>query len=153
MGVVYLAGAISEVDPTYATEWRTVAERYLSGAGFEVLNPCAGKDLYAPGVNEDMFTPAQIVEADLEMIWQSDIILAEVGRRDIPYHGTSMEIAYAYQWKKTIIVWGGSRSYWIRYHATAQFKGLPQAIVYIIREGLNASRSQKGCLGSLCQKC
>ena len=128
--VIYLAGAIDKVPPEFALTWRRQATEALQDK-YKILDPTADKDLYLPGINTDYFTPEQIVTADLDMIMSSDIILAEISRKDIPYHGTSMELAYAYNWKKTIYVWGGCRSYWVRYHATQIFDGLADAIEHL----------------------
>ena len=128
--VIYLAGAIDKVPPEFALEWRRQATEALQDK-YKILDPTADKDLYLPGVNTDYFTPEQIVTADLNMIQQADIILAEISRTDLPYHGTSMELAYAHQWGKTVYVWGGCQSYWIRYHATQIFDGLADAIDHL----------------------
>jgi nucleoside 2-deoxyribosyltransferase len=128
---IYLAGAIDKVPPEFATTWRQAATKTLEYK-YNILDPTAGKDLFAPGVNTEIYTPQQIVESDLAAIMRSDIILAEVSRTDIPYHGTSMEIAYAYNQGKTIYVWGNCRSYWIRYHATQIFDELADALEHLL---------------------
>lgn len=128
---IYLAGAIDNVPPEFATTWRRKATKALEHK-YNIIDPTVGKDLFAPGVSTDVYTPAQIVESDLAAIKRADIILAEVSRTDIPYHGTSIEVAYAYRWGKTIYVWGGCRSYWIRYHATEIFEFVVDAIRYLL---------------------
>ena len=128
MQAIYLAGAISEVSPEYAVGWRRAAGSYLERAGFKVFDPTSGKDLTLPGINMDYYTPEGIVEADLDAIWQSDIILAEIALKGVAYHGTSMELAYAYNWNKLVFVWGGATSYWVRYHATEIFDELTEAL-------------------------
>ena len=128
--VVYLAGAIDKVPPEFALEWRRQATEALQDK-YKILDPTADKDLFLPGVNTDYFTPEHIVQSDLAMIQQADIILAEISRKDIPYHGTSIELAYAHGWQKLIYVWGGCQSYWIRYHATQIFDGLADAVEHL----------------------
>jgi nucleoside 2-deoxyribosyltransferase len=128
---IYLAGAIDKVPPEFATTWRLHATKALEHK-YNILDPTAGKDLYAPGVNTDVYTPAQIVESDLSAIMRSNIILAEVSRTDIPYHGTSMEIMFSYINGKKVYVWGGCKSYWIRYHTTKIFKFVGDAIRYLL---------------------
>ena len=129
---VYLAGAMHHVPPEFATTWRIAAREVLLKAGFKVLDPTGGKDLLDPKVHTTRYTPEQIVENDLKMIKKADIVLAEVSRTDIPYHGTSMEIAYAHRWGKVIYVWGGSKSYWIRYHATQIFERFEDALQHML---------------------
>jgi len=125
---VYLAGAIDHVSPAFAIRWRKDAAKRLDAAGYSVLDPTDGKDLDDPNVNISTFTPAEIVESDKAMIDKSDILLVEISRKDIPYIGTSMEILYAWERGKKIIVWGGPRSYWIRYHANHVFLTLHEAL-------------------------
>ena len=132
---IYLAGAIHHVPPEFATTWRRAVTQALSDR-FNILDPTADKDLYDPDINTKVFTPEQIVTADLDMIFRADTILAEMSRTDIPYHGTSMELAYAYNWKKQIIVWGGCQSYWVRYHATKIFDQMEDALTYILYKDL-----------------
>lgn len=128
---VYLAGAIHHVSPTFATGWRREATERLSKLGFEVFDPTVDKNFDHPGVNTTLYTPKQIVETDKTMIDMVDILLVEMSRSDVPYIGTSMEILYAWERGKEIIVWGGSESYWVRYHASRIFKALPEALDYI----------------------
>lgn len=128
---IYLAGAIHHVPPEFAVTWRQAATQALQDH-YRVLDPTADKDLYQPDVNTTVYTPEQIVKADLKMIDMSDIILAEVSRRDIPYHGTSIEIATASNWGKQVYVWGGCQSYWIRYYATQIFEALPDALEHLL---------------------
>ncbi len=131
MQTIYLAGAIDKVPPEFATTWRQKAKEVLSEQ-YRVLDPTFGKDLFMPGANSVVYEPREIVEPDLAAIRSSDIILAEISRKDIPYHGTSMEIAYSYQWGKRIYVWGGCKSYWVRYHATQIFKTLEDALEHLL---------------------
>lgn len=128
---VYLAGAIDRVSPEFAMSWRREATKRLEAAGYQVLDPTQDKNLEHPDVNTTLYTPEQIVEADKAMIDKADIILAEISRPDIPYVGTSMEILYAWERGKKIFVWGGSRSYWIRYHAHFIFQDLTDALEYM----------------------
>lgn len=129
--VIYLAGAIDKVPPEFALEWRRQATEALQDR-YKILDPTADKDLFQPGVNTDYYTPEQIVDADLTAIMSSDIILAEISRKDIPYHGTSCELVYAYNWGKKIVVWGGCHSYWVRYHASIIFPTLGDSLTYLL---------------------
>jgi len=125
---VYLAGAIDRVSPEFAMSWRQEATKRLGVAGYQVLDPTQDKKLEHPDVNTTLYTPEQIVETDKQLINRSTIVLAEVSRTDIPYIGTSMEIYFAWERAIPVIVWGGSRSYWIRYHATKIFDTLGEAL-------------------------
>ena len=129
--MIYLAGAIHHVPPEFAITWRRQATDALKDR-FKILDPTANKDLYQPDVNTSVYTPEQIVTADLDMIFMADIILAEISRTDIPYHGTSIEIAIASNMGKLVLVWGGCRSYFIRYYASKMFDTMPDAISYLL---------------------
>lgn len=128
---IYLAGAIDHVSPEFALNWRKQATEVLKQAGYEVLDPTASKDLFDPEANTNRYTPKYIVETDKAMIDQADILLAEISKSNIPYIGTSMEILYAWERGKRVIVWGGSKSYWIRYHASLIFDDLESVLAVL----------------------
>ena len=131
MSRVYLAGAIHHVTPHEATIWRRYATLKLEGL-YEISDPTADKDLFRPDANTTFYVPEHIVRTDIAAIDNSDIILAEVSRTNVPYHGTSMEIMYAAQQGKKVYVWGGCNSYWVRYHATKIFLTLDDAIKFLL---------------------
>ena len=132
--VIYLAGAISGVTVEEATKWRQTAGDILMAAGYGVFNPTDDKDLTHPAANTELYTAEAIVETDLAMIQRSDIILAEASRTDVPYWGTAMEIRYAYEHGKQIVVWGAKKpSYWLQYHATRIFETLDGALGFIVQ--------------------
>lgn len=128
--IIYLAGAIHHTSPDFATKWRQDVKEALQER-YNFLDPTADKDLNIPGVNETYYTPEQIVTADLDAIDKADIVLVEVSRTDIPYHGTSMEIFYASNSGKTVYVWGGCKSYWVRHFADRIFDNLRDAVEYL----------------------
>ncbi len=131
MKTIYLSGAIDWVDPEFATSWRQRAADRLRGK-YETIDPTNYKDIGLPHGNIEELEPHELVEAELIAIKKSDIVLAEISRNNIPYHGTSIEIAYAHQWGKEVYVWGGNiRSYWIKYHTTKQFASLIGALDYL----------------------
>ena len=140
MKTVYLAGAIDHASPDFAVGWRREATERLEAAGYKVLDPTIGKDFSDPNINTTAYTPKQIVETDKAMIKRADILLVEMSRDDIPYVGTSMEILYAWERSKQIVVWGGPKSYWVRYHATKILDTLPEALAYIERGKSMADR-------------
>ncbi len=127
---IYLAGAIHHVPPEFAISWRREATKQLERY-YDILDPTADKDLYQPDVNTTVYTPEEIVSADINMILRSHIILAEITRKDIPYHGTSMELAYAFGQDKHIVVWGGCESYWVRFHSDVIVQSLSEAVEYL----------------------
>jgi len=127
MQTVYLAGAIGHVAPEFAITWRRAAKYLLEKKGYRVLDPTDGKDLFDPEVHNS-YQPEEIVIPDLKMIESSDVILAEMSRTDVPYHGTSMELVYGRMQGKLIYVWGGCTSYWVQFHADQIFATFGDAI-------------------------
>ena len=107
---IYLSGAIDHVTEEEAAGWRDAATRKLEERGYRVLNP-----LKIEG--REGMTDEQIILADLKMISKADALLVEMTRDDIPYVGTSMEIAYAWTLRfLPVVIWGKPKSIWARYH-------------------------------------
>lgn len=128
---VYLGGAIDKATPEFATEWRKEATIILQKHNFKVLDPTAGKDLYNLPPMTSTYAN-QIVNSDLKMINESDILLIEMSRIDMPYHGSSMEMVYGYLANKKQFVWGGCTSGWVIYHADQIFLKMEEALSHII---------------------
>ena len=132
---IYLAGPIHHVTPEQATGWRKRATGVLSPY-YEILDPTVGKDLYAPGVNTTVYTPEQIVNADINMIDSADILIVDVSH-SVPCWGTAMEIRHAWSKGKRIHTWGEANmeSYWVRYHATSMYRGLNALLAMLYLKG------------------
>lgn len=147
---LYLAGPIDGVTPEWATEWRRQAAGALKDR-YYILDPTEGKDLYQDGVNDTLYTPEEIVEADLAMIKQADVLLVDWRRLDneqlmdiinkylnggeyldMPQGvGTHQEMVYSHLWGKKIYTFGDKRrGYWATYHSE-HFDTLEQAIKYL----------------------
>ena len=134
--VLYLAGPIDGVTPEMATDWRRRVRETLMG--WTVLDPTEGKDLYAAGVNDTLYTAEEIVKADLAMVEAADVVLVDWREtwQSIKYFpspsvrvGTVMEVVYAYQWGKRIIGFGSlRRGYWIRYHIKEWYDTLDESL-------------------------
>jgi len=124
---VYLAGSIDGHDSwDTVTEWRNYASLILEAVGYRVLNPTRGRSRTTP---YDIF----IVERDLEDIDCADILLVEMNHENRAYIGTSMEIRYAWERHKEIIVWGtaNTKSHWLKYHTNQHFKSLDGALLHL----------------------
>jgi nucleoside 2-deoxyribosyltransferase len=156
---LYTCGPIDGVTPEWATEWRRQVKESLTT--WEVLDPTEGKDLHAAGVNDSIYTPDEIVEADLAMVARADVVLVDWRMVDnkIDYHfppkdiveqvyratmtvfqplrvGTIMEIVYAKQYGKQVYTFGNLRmGYWMRYHTDKHFDTVTEAIEYLRGEG------------------
>ena len=133
---LYVAGPIDGVTPEWATEWRRKVRDTLTG--WTVLDPTEGKDLYAAGVNDTLYTAEEIVKADLAMVEQADVLLVDWrnvpinrtdGYRDPLRVGTICEVKHAHDHGKRIIAFGNlRRGYWIRYHVGEWYGTLDGAL-------------------------
>ena len=139
--VLYPSGPIDGVTPEWATEWRRKVRDTLTG--WTVLDPTAGKDLYAAGVNDTMYTAEEIVKADLAMVEAADVVLVDwrepsmcmpmgsaIPSWNPPLRvGTICEIKHAHDHGKRIIAFGYlRRGFWFRYHVTEWYGTLEEAL-------------------------
>ena len=139
---LYLAGPIDGVTPEMATGWRRKVRETLTG--WTVLDPTEGKDLYAPGVNDTVYTPEEIVEADLDLVMQAEVVLVDwreaMWRHSVtnrPYMlskqplrvGTICEAWEAHRLGKRVVAFGAlRRGYWIRYCVGEWYDTLEDAL-------------------------
>ncbi|NLU09416.1 MAG: DUF4406 domain-containing protein [Tepidanaerobacter acetatoxydans] len=126
---VYLAGSINgHKSWELVTTWRTYAEKILEAAGYRVLNPVRGR---SPTDTDSK----DIVERDLQDIAKADILLVEMDHEDKAYIGTAMEIRYAWERGKEIIIWGRANreSHWLKYHTHVRCNTLGQALEYLLK--------------------
>ena len=119
--VVYLAGAIYEMDDT-CIRWRRAATALLRKKGIMSVKPT---DADYRGKEQIDYVPKTIVNRDKGDIMMCDTILAKC---DHPSWGTAMEIMFAWTLQKQIAVVTNSHSPWIRYHATEIFPTVEAAI-------------------------
>lgn len=126
MKTVYLAGPINGKTDEECRTWREQAKTGLSPQ-YRVLDPMR-RDYRG---NEHDHA-RKIVEGDIYDIGASDIVLANC---TTPSWGTAMELRVAYDAHKTILVIceKASASPWLRYHATAMFPSLLDAVQYLNR--------------------
>jgi nucleoside 2-deoxyribosyltransferase len=129
---VYLAGPIFGCTDAEAADWRAQVTRRL---GSEVIYNPMTRDFR--GREDDPAVVAEIVEGDKRDIDGCDAVLVYYPR---PSVGTSMEVLYAHERGKHVVVAnvsGGPVSPWIAYHATV-CDGLEAAIVELERWRLAA---------------
>lgn len=126
---VYLAGPINGRTDAQAMDWRQWVTSRLSPERFMVLDPMRrdyrGKEAGAE---------AEIVEGDKNDICGTDILV--VNALDGASWGTAMEIPYAHQWNKHIIVvWpeGKPVSPWVVYHSSVIVASFEQAVELVER--------------------
>jgi nucleoside 2-deoxyribosyltransferase len=125
MNLVYLAGPINGCSDSEANDWRAAATVALGRHGVYTLNPMRRdyRGIEAESVD-------RIVEDDKFDIDQSCAVLAMCPK---PSYGTAMEILYAHDHGKPVIVVTphGSVSPWLTYHSTTVVHELSDAINYL----------------------
>lgn len=124
MKTIYLAGPIKDVNDYKRNHWRDEVTSLLKNK-FKILNPMRRNQL---DVNFNGFQ--EIVMLDKNDIDRSDIIVASVNPVSV---GTSMEILYAWQKNKIILIVSDKKnlSPWMIYHSTKIFYSLDEMIKYI----------------------
>lgn len=127
MKTIFLSGPIRDLERDVALSWRKEAEEKLS-KNFKVLNPLRNRE------QKGTFPyPKGIVMRDKQDILSSDIILINDTFDNISMVGTAMEIIYAFEKDKYVILFGESHKNhpWIEYHSHIRFINLEEAINFI----------------------
>lgn len=122
---VYLAGAINKRTYYECKEWRQKVGGILKNAGHIVLDP-----LRRNYRGKEKIAFREIVEKDKQDIDDSDVLLVYWNK---PSTGTSMEILYAWERNKTVIVVCKETdpSPWLVYHSSKIFDNFEKAIAEI----------------------
>ena len=120
---VYLAGPIFQMEDHECIDWRKQAKHKLNG--FEVFDPMV-RDYR--GVTDENYQ--KIVEEDKAFIDDCDVLLVNHLK---PSVGTSMEILYAWERKKHVIIISenSKNSPWLIYHSDKIFSSLDDAVNHI----------------------
>jgi nucleoside 2-deoxyribosyltransferase len=116
---IYLAGPIKGCSQEQRDAWRTFCKKHL-------------KDLYVlhdpVEFEADIKNHKHLVEQDLRYIKAADIILVHLWKHSV---GTSMEMVYAHQYGKEILVVTYDDGPWLMYHMTQRFSKLEDAIQHL----------------------
>jgi nucleoside 2-deoxyribosyltransferase len=120
---IYLAGPIFQCEDSECIDWREEVKSQLKG--YQIIDPME-RDYR--GVTDENYK--KIVEEDKYLIDSCDIILVNHLK---PSVGTSMEILYAWERKKQILIISenSNLSPWLIYHSHEIFPSLKQALDYI----------------------
>lgn len=119
---VYLCGPINGCTDAEAKDWRQYAKTKLPFTMDPMVRDYRGR--------EDL-NVREIVEQDKRDISDCDVLLVKY---DKPSVGTSMEIMYAYERSKCIVVVAAettSISPWLRYHSSKIFHTFDEAFSYL----------------------
>ncbi len=104
-------------------EWRKIATEVLS-ENFTVLHAMRGRE------EKETFTDSRAaVIRDINDIKSADIILVNDTIENCSMIGTSMEVFFAHQLNKPIIVFGVAhdKDYWLNYHTHLRVDNLESA--------------------------
>jgi len=129
MKTIFLSGPIRGLERTDSLSWRNDAEAKLC-KDFTVLNPLRNRE------EKGSFPfPKGIVIRDKSDILKSDIILVNDEFPTATMIGTAMEVIYAHQLDKVIILFGEGHDgdLWLEYHSHMRFKTMDEAIEFIIK--------------------
>lgn len=120
--IVYLAGAINGCTDMEANWWRGRAKALLAEAGVNALDPMRRDYRGMEDTNV-----REIVELDKQDIDKCSALLVYY---DKPSVGTAMEIFYAFERGKKVLVFTEAKtiSPWLRFHATGIFETMEEAI-------------------------
>ena len=132
---IYLGGPIHGCSDSECKDWRIHVKSFIKQnsleTSWEVIDPM---DYDYRGIEDDNYR--KIVEDDKAGILESDILLVNFIK---PSVGTSMEILFAWEQHKTVILVIGSpanMSPWLLYHSRMLFYTLDEALNYICEESL-----------------
>jgi len=117
---VYLCGPINGCTDGEATDWREQFKERWEG---QTLDPMR-RDYR--GLEKALYR--EVVELDKIDVRNSDIVLVNYSK---PSVGTSMEMFYAHQLGKPVVLWcamGANLSPWLMYHATIIVHDIDNAV-------------------------
>lgn len=120
---VYLCGGINGLSDSQCRDWRETAKSLLT---MPTLDPMR-RD-YRGREDESV---REIVRGDYADIDACDALLVNAIR---PSWGTAMEIHYAYERGKLVVLWTGDAAHispWLRYHSHSQHQALGAAIAVL----------------------
>jgi nucleoside 2-deoxyribosyltransferase len=120
---IFLSGPMRGVSRPEALQWRKEATELLSPS-FEVIHAFRGRE------EKEAFTdPKAAVIRDLSDIKSCDVLLVNDTLAGASMIGTSMEVFYAFQQNKPVIVFGSAhdKDYWLNYHSHLRVEDLAKA--------------------------
>ena len=126
---VFLIGPIRGVTREESLTWRKKATEYLS-TKFEVTHALRGRE------EKETFTDYKAaVIRDLCDVKNADILLVNDTLDGCSMIGTSMEVFYAFQQNKPIIIFGNAhnKDYFLNYHTHLRINTLEEACDVLIK--------------------
>jgi nucleoside 2-deoxyribosyltransferase len=126
---IFLSGPIKGISREESLTWRIKATEYLS-KNFEVIHALRGRE------EKETFTDYKVaVIRDLSDIKNSDILLVNDTLENCSMIGTSMEVFYAFQQNKPVIVFGNAhnKDYFLNYHTHLRTNTLEEACDVLVK--------------------
>ncbi len=123
MKKVFLSGPIRGISREDSLGWRNEAIKLL-GDNFSVIHALRNRE------DKEVFTDSRTaVIRDLSDIKNTDILLVNDSIENCSMIGTSMEVFFAHQQNKPVIVFGNAndKDYWLNYHIHLRTKDLKEA--------------------------
>jgi phosphoribosylpyrophosphate synthetase len=127
--IVFLSGPMRGIPREEGLAWRKKATSLLA-SHFKVIHAYRGREL-----KETFSDPRAAVIRDLNDIHRSDIIIVNDSVPNASMIGTAMEIFWANQLKKIIIVFGNvhEKDYFMNYHIHTRVSDLKEACELAVR--------------------
>lgn len=124
---VFLCGPMRGLDRQESLGWRKQAVLLLCEK-FYVLHAMRQRE-----EKETLPDPRLAIARDKQDIMRADILLVNDSFPNASMIGTAMEILFAYQLNKTIIVFGDAHpnDYWLNYHCHCRVTTLQEACAHI----------------------
>jgi len=120
---VFLSGPMRGIPRTESIAWREKAKTLLKSK-FITLHAYRGRE------KEETFTDSRLaVIRDKHDISRSSVVIVNDAIENASMIGTAMEVIFAYQLNKIIIVFGRAheKDYWMSYHSHARVETLEEA--------------------------
>lgn len=120
---IFLSGPMRGIPREESLAWREKAIKLLE-QNFDVLHAFRGRE------EKETFTdPRAAVARDLSDIKGTDILLVNDSIENCSMIGTSMEVFFAFQQNKPVIIFGNAhdKDYWLSYHSHLRTKNLDEA--------------------------
>lgn len=125
--IIFLAGPMKGIPKDIALEWRKKAIEILSD-NFDLVHAMRGRE-----EKETFLDYKAAIARDKDDIIHSDIILVNDTFDNASMIGTSMEIIFAHELHKIIIIFGKAHEsdYWLNYHCHTRLNSLEEACDYV----------------------
>lgn len=125
---VFLSGPMSGIPRAEGLSWRRKAQELLNEKA-NTLHAYRGRE-----EREPFPCSKAAVVRDKNDISRSDVVIVNDTFTNASMIGTSMEVLYACEANKPVIVFGNAHSgdYWLEYHSTARVETLEEACEIVL---------------------